>query len=66
MHPFNATAPAHDAINRLLQRLVPNTEDLWREAERYVEPTYGILVMDDTMLTNFTLSNRIGHSSVVR
>ncbi|GIW27576.1 MAG: transposase [Meiothermus sp.] len=43
-------APAHDAFTRLLQRQPPDTEALWQEARALVEPTRGLLVLDDTTL----------------
>lgn len=50
VQPITETAAAHDAINRLLHRLDPDPEDLWREAETSVDLCQGILVIDDTML----------------
>ena len=41
---------AHDAVNRLLQRLEPDTTPLWQEAELLVDRTRGLLVIDDTTL----------------
>jgi putative transposase len=41
---------AHDAINRLLQRLEPDTAPMWQEAELLVDRTRGLLVIDDTTL----------------
>ena len=41
---------AHDAVNRLLQRLEPDTAPMWQEAERLVDRTRGLLVIDDTTL----------------
>jgi putative transposase len=46
-HPF---APAHDSYNRLLLRLEPDPEQLWREAEPLVEKARGALVVDDSTL----------------
>lgn len=43
-------APAHDAFTRLLQRNPPDTEALWQEAQRFVRPREGLLVLDDTTL----------------
>ena len=42
--------PAHDAYTRLLQRLPPDTEALWREVEALVTKTSGVLVLDDSTL----------------
>jgi putative transposase len=41
---------AHDAYTRLLSRLEPSEEELWKEAEKEVEKTTGIIVLDDTTL----------------
>jgi hypothetical protein len=43
-------APAHDAFTRLLHRLEPDAETLWREAESQVNLSRGILVIDDSTL----------------
>jgi putative transposase len=43
-------APAHDAFTRLLHRLEPDAETLWREAESQVNLSQGILVIDDSTL----------------
>lgn len=50
VQPATEAAPAHDAINRLLHRLEPSSEELWEEAKVGVELAQGILVIDDTML----------------
>lgn len=50
VQPENSEQPAHDAINRLLHRLEPNSEELWGEAQAWVSLTKGILVVDDTTL----------------
>lgn len=50
VQPITKSAAAHDAINRLLHRLDPDPEELWREAEACVDLARGILVVDDTML----------------
>jgi len=39
-------APARDAFTRLLHRLVPDAETLWREAQSQVIVNQGILVID--------------------
>lgn len=41
---------AHDAYTRLLHRLEPDAATLWREAQGLVEPSRGVLVLDDTTL----------------
>lgn len=43
-------APAHDAYTRLLQRLPPDSVALWTEVEPLVQPTQGVLVIDDSTL----------------
>jgi putative transposase len=43
-------APAHDAFTRLLHRLEPDAEPLWREAKSQVSLHQGILVIDDSTL----------------
>lgn len=47
----NSTTPhAHDAYNRLLQRLEPDPAQLWIEAEPLVQRTQGVLILDDSVL----------------
>jgi len=41
---------AHDAFNRLLTRLQPDPETLWREAQPQLRADDGILVLDDSTL----------------
>lgn len=48
--PESPTAPAHDAFTRLLTRVPPDTAALWREAEPFVRPREGVLILDDTTL----------------
>jgi hypothetical protein len=43
-------ARAHDAFTRLLHRLEPDAETLWREARSQVNLRQGILVIDDSTL----------------
>lgn len=50
VQPASEVAPAHDAINRLLHRHEPSSEELWQESEHCVELTQGLLVIDDTVL----------------
>ena len=45
-----AAIASHDAYTRLLSRLPPDTAALWREVEPLVQPTHGLLVVDDTTL----------------
>jgi hypothetical protein len=50
VQPEGPRQAAHDALNRLLHRLEPDTTPLWLEAEALVERTTGILIIDDTTL----------------
>ena len=43
-------APAHDAFTRLLRRIEPDPETLWREARAMVHRKGGLLVLDDSTL----------------
>ena len=43
-------APAHDAYTRLLKRIPPDTEALWREVAPFIRRDQGVLVVDDTTL----------------
>lgn len=50
VQPEGPRRAAHDALNRLLNRLEPDPLPLWREAEALVERTSGLLIIDDTTL----------------
>jgi putative transposase len=50
VQPEAARPVAHDAFTRLLQRLEPDSEQLWRETEPYVQKRTGVLVLDDSTL----------------
>jgi hypothetical protein len=50
VQPESRNAPAHDAFTRLLQRLEPDAETLWREAQTQINKETGILVLDDSTL----------------
>jgi hypothetical protein len=50
VQPDQETGPAHDAITRLTQRLLPTTERLWQEAQKQVDRSKGVLVGDDSTL----------------
>jgi putative transposase len=50
VQPVSPNAPAHDSFTRLLQRLEPDPEVLWQEAEPLVEKAKGFLVIDDSTL----------------
>ena len=47
VQPESRNAPAHDAFTRLLQRLEPDPETLWTEAQTQIDLNTGILVLDD-------------------
>ncbi|MDP9309948.1 MAG: transposase [Chloroflexota bacterium] len=48
--PDTPQPPAHDAFVRLLHRQPPDTVALWQEVKPYVQPTRGVLILDDTTL----------------
>src|SRR5258707_3642014 len=48
VQPHSPFAPAHDSFNRLLHRLEPDPEELWREAEPTVEKGRSLLIIDDS------------------
>lgn len=48
--PVPESPPAHDAFTRLLRRLEPEPETLWREAAPHVDLAGGVLVVDDSTL----------------
>jgi len=50
VQPVSKKAPAHDAFTRLLQRLEPDAETLWKEAKTQIDSGRGILVLDDSTL----------------
>lgn len=50
VQPDGERVAAHDAFTRLLQRLEPDPEPVWQEAQQHVDPQSGILVLDDTTL----------------
>jgi putative transposase len=50
VQPRSPFAPAHDSFNRLLNRLEPDPEELWAEAEPLVEKARGALIIDDSTL----------------
>ncbi len=50
VQPVKAGVIAHDAINRMLHRREPNSEDLWQEAKALVERDGGLLELDDSTL----------------
>ncbi len=48
--PDGERAAAHDAFTRLLYRLEPDAQTLWKEAASQVERKGGVLVVDDSTL----------------
>ncbi len=50
VQPEGAKMPRHDAFTRLLERLEPDADTLWQEAETQIEKASGILVLDDSTL----------------
>jgi hypothetical protein len=50
VQPDKPRAPAHDAFTRLLHRLEPDADTLWREARSQVALDGGVLVLDDSVL----------------
>ena len=48
--PTREDAPAHDAFTRLLQRLEPQADALWREVEPQLRRDGGVLIVDDSVL----------------
>jgi hypothetical protein len=48
--PTSDKPHAHDAYNRLLQRLEPDPAQLWLEAEPLVQREQGVLILDDSVL----------------
>ena len=51
VQPESTNAPAHDAFTRLLQRLEPDAETLWQEAKTQIDLNSGLLVLDDSTLS---------------
>jgi hypothetical protein len=50
VQPEQSEKVAHDAYTRLLKRIEPDANELWKESEREVDKGRGILVIDDTTL----------------
>jgi putative transposase len=50
VQPESPEPPAHDAFTRLLHRLEPDPEALWREAEPMTAKAGGVLILDDSTL----------------
>src|SRR5512135_2559101 len=50
VQPESPFAPAHDSFTRLLHRLKPDPETLWKEVEPLVVKNRGVLVLDDSTL----------------
>ncbi|MHB8102309.1 MAG: IS701 family transposase, partial [Methanosarcina sp.] len=52
-------APSHDCFTRLLQKQPSDTEPLWDEVRKFVNPNEGHLIVDDTTLDK-PYSKKIG------
>lgn len=50
VQPDRPLAPAHDSFTRLLHRLEPDPATLWDEVRPLIDPTAGVLVIDDSTL----------------
>ena len=50
VQPNEDDPPSHDSFNRLLYRLSPTTDDLWKEASGHVRRDQGVLILDDSTL----------------
>jgi hypothetical protein len=50
VQPHRPAAPAHDAFTRLLHRLEPDPQALWAEVQPLIDPSTGVLVIDDSTL----------------
>ncbi len=50
VQPHSPHAPAHDSFTRLLHRIEPDPETLWRDAEPLVQKATGVLIIDDSTL----------------
>ncbi|QBQ54444.1 hypothetical protein [Nitrosococcus wardiae] len=48
VQPEQTNRPAHDALTRLLHRLEPSPEQLWKEVKPHVQLKRGLLVIDPT------------------
>lgn len=53
VQPKQENPPAHDAVTRLLHRLLPTTERLWQEVKDEVGLNSGSLIIDDSTLDKF-------------
>ena len=54
VQPDGSDPPAHDAFTRLLHRLEPDPQSLWREAKGQVALSSGMLVFDDSTLDHLS------------
>jgi putative transposase len=62
VQPESLDPPAHDAFARLLHRLEPDPEALWREARPLVHRMGGLLVLDDSTLNKPYANARLHNS----
>ena len=60
VHPEGPAPAAHDALNRLLYRLEPDTTPLWQEAESLVDRTRGLLKAIPICRTTASQSRKVG------
>jgi len=47
--------PAHDSVNRMLERLPQSTEALWEEAKPLVNFNAGVLILDTAMTSSMRI-----------
>ncbi len=67
VRPEGAKSPQHDAFTRLLERLEPDPEMLWQEADTQIDKVGGILVLDDSTLDKpFSKRNALVYRAVFR
>lgn len=50
VQPENTKMPQHDAFTDLLERLEPDAKAFWLEAEKQIDKSPGILVLEDSTL----------------
>ena len=57
VQPEQENVPAHDAVTRMLHRMLPTTERLWQEAKEHVDLSTGVLIADDSTLDKWYSRN---------
>ncbi len=50
VQPDQENGPAHDAVTRMLHRLIPGQQRLWQEAKEHITYRGGSLILDDSTL----------------